>query len=396
MYFGSLVIVFIVCLGTTMVLVPVVRRVSMWRGWTDEPDQRRKIHSTPIPNTGGLAIVGGVIAGLFVFALFQWLLPSSASYPIVLSSPVILFGAVIIAGVGFLDDMYDLHFRQKLLAQFGVTALVIAGGVRIGLLDDMLGGGPLAMAVSYAMTALWVVGTMNAVNFLDGMDGLAAGVVGIIMIGLAGVYLIGGRIADLVVSVALVGALLGFLRYNFYPAKIFMGDSGSLFLGYLLAVFALKGRAHDVPVLALVIPVVAMGLPILYTGTSIMRRLIDGKPLFSADQDHIHHRLAEKLSHRNTVLALYGVGLFFALGAMLMAAVRPRMAVTILLAGTAVVAVFLYSLGYMSQTKKRQTIHPPSNSGDGAAGNLAIAATSVHEKASVRDPRRSRANARPG
>ena len=107
-----------------------------------------------------------------------------------------------------------------------------------------------------------------------------------------------------------------------------MGDSGSLFLGYLLAVFALKGRAHDVPVLALIIPVVAMGLPILDTGTSIVRRMIDGKPLFSADQDHIHDRLAEKLSHRNTVLALYGVGLFFALGAMLMAAVRPRMAMT--------------------------------------------------------------------
>jgi len=218
----------------------------------------------------------------------------------------------------------------------------------------------------------------------------------IIMVALAGVYLIGGRIADLVVSVALVGALLGFLRYNFYPAKIFMGDSGSLFLGYLLAVFALKGRAHDVPVLALVIPVVAMGLPILDTGTSIMRRLIDGKPLFSADQDHIHHRLAEKLSHRNTVLALYGVGLFFASGAMLMAAVSPRMAVTILLAGTAVVALFLYSLGYLSRTREHQAVLPSASSGDGATGDLAIAATTVHENAAVRDPRRSRANDRTG
>ena len=169
-----------------MALVPVVHRLSIWREWADEPDQRRKIHSVPIPNTGGLAIVGGVIAGLCAFVLFHWLLPSNASYPIILSSPVILLGALIIAGVGFLDDLYDLHFRHKLLVQFGVTALVIAGGVRIGLLDDMLGGGLLALAVSYAMTALWMVGTMNAVNFLDGMDGLAAGVVGIIMVGLAG------------------------------------------------------------------------------------------------------------------------------------------------------------------------------------------------------------------
>ena len=358
----------------------------------DEPDQMRKIHVAPIPNTGGLAIVGGVIAGLCVFALIHRLLPSGSSYPLILSSPAILLGAVIIAGVGFLDDLYDLHFRHKLLAQFGVTALVIAGGVRIGLLDDVLGGGPLAMGVSYAMTALWIVGTMNAVNFLDGMDGLAAGVVGIIMIGLAGVYLIGGRIADIVVSVALVGSLLGFLRYNFHPAKIFMGDSGSLFLGYLLAVFALKGRAHDLPLLALVIPVVAMGLPILDTGTSIMRRLMDGKPLFSADQDHIHHRLSERLSHRNTVLVLYGVGVFFASGAMLMAAVRPRMAITIFLVGTAVVAVFLYSLGYLSRKREHQPVLPPSNSGDGATGDLAIAATTASEETTRR---RTRADDRP-
>ena len=172
-----------------------------------------------------------------------------------------------------------------------------------------------------------------------------------------------------------------------------MGDSGSLFLGYLLAVYALHGKAHDVPVLALVIPVVAMGLPILDTGTSIMRRLIDGKPLFSADQDHIHHRLAEKLSHRNTVFALYGAGLFFASGAMLMAAVQPRMAIAIFLVGTAVVAAFLYSLGYLSRTSKQQTFSPPSSSGNGETGNLAIVSTTVAEETTLR---RTRATDRPG
>lgn len=371
----SIVAVFVVCLCMTMALIPVVSRLAIRKGWNDDPDRGRKIHSVPIPNVGGLAIAGGWLLGVCLFVLIQRLFPSLPTDIALLPSPLILVGAVAIAGVGFLDDLYDVHFLYKLLAQLVVTAFVIAGGVRIGLMDDVLGGGFLALAVSYGLTALWMVGTMNAVNFLDGMDGLAAGVVAIILVGLAAVYLIGGRVVDIVLSVALVGSLLGFLRHNFHPAKIFMGDSGSLFLGYLLAVYALHGKAHDLPVLALVIPAVAMGLPILDTGTSIARRFIVGKSLFSPDSDHIHHRLSKKLSHRNTVLALYGIAVYFSAGAMLMAAVRPRTAVTIFLLGTAIVAVFLFWLGFVAKSTQVQPFGPLSVSGDGAVGEPAMPAT---------------------
>ncbi len=368
MFLPGIVAVFVVCLCATLALVPIVSRFAVRMGWNDTPDQGRKIHTKPIPNIGGLAIVAGWLAGISVFVVLQRLFPSIPGGAALVPPPLVIVGAVVIAGVGFLDDLYDVHFRHKLIAQFGATLFVIAGGIRIGLMDDFLGGGLLAMAFSYGLTALWMVGTMNAVNFLDGMDGLAAGVVAIVLIGLAAVYLIGGRVVDIVLSVALVGALLGFLRYNFHPAKIFMGDCGSLFLGYLLAVYALHGKAHELPVLALVIPAVAMGLPILDTGTSIARRFLLGRSLFSADSDHIHHRLSKKLSHRNTVLALYGAGVFFSVGAMLMAAVRPRIAIEIFLLGTVIVGVFLYWLGYASRRARARSVDHLALSGDGSAG----------------------------
>ncbi len=394
MLFGSLLIVFAVGLSTTLILIPIVGRISVRKGWTDAPDNRRKIHSAPIPNSGGLAIVGGWSAGIGAFMILQELVPSVGSVARLLPSPIVLLGALVIAGVGFLDDLYDLHFRHKLLAQLGVTAFVFAGGVHVGLFDAALGGGFLAMAVSFSLTAMWMVGTMNAVNFLDGMDGLASGVVAIILASLAGVYLIGGKMVDLVLCVALIGSLVGFLRYNFYPARIFMGDSGSLFLGYLLAVYALHGKAHEIPVIALVIPVVAMGLPILDTGTSIIRRLVDGKSLFYADRDHIHHRLSDRLSHRTTVLVLYCVGLFFGAGALIMAAVPPGIAIIVFITGTAIVAAFLYSLGYLRRSKEESSILHSSQSGDGTVVDHALPSVAFARGSDVKTNGRIRGHSR--
>jgi len=188
---------------------------------------------------------------------------------------------------------------------------------------------------------------MNAVNFIDGMDGAAAGVVAVAFAGLAVAHAIGGDLGALVLAAAVIGALIGFLRYNFYPASIFMGDSGSLFLGYGLAAYALRGTAHANPVLALVIPAVIMGIPVLDTGVSILRRRLTGKSLFSPDRDHIHHRLLVQMSTRRASLTLYGFGAFLALGALVMASMGPVGAAVTFLLGSVAVYGFLNYVGYL-------------------------------------------------
>jgi UDP-GlcNAc:undecaprenyl-phosphate GlcNAc-1-phosphate transferase len=223
----------------------------------------------------------------------------------------------------------------------------MASGFRVALLDGVLGGGWPALAASALLTLVWVVGVMNAVNLIDGKDGVAAGVAALAFVGLAGAHALRGDAGGLLLVAAVLGSLLAFLRYNFHPATIFMGDSGSLFVGYLLAAYALRGTAHPDPVLALVVPCVAMGLPILDTLVSMGRRRLRGRPLFFPDRDHIHHRVGARLPYRKAVFALWAVGAYFAAGAMAMAAAPTPVAVAVFAAGTAGVAAFLRLLGYL-------------------------------------------------
>jgi UDP-GlcNAc:undecaprenyl-phosphate GlcNAc-1-phosphate transferase len=311
----------------------------------DDPDGDRKVHSEPVPNVGGLGIVGGVLVGLGAVTVLgamdlvslQGLLPSSRW----------LIGALLIAVVGFIDDRVDLNHWTRLVAQLGVTALVFSDGARITLLDGVMGGGTLALAVSFALTAIWMVGMMNAVNMIDGLDGLAAGTVAIAFIGLTGIHALSGSMPSVVLMAVMVGALIGFLRYNCCPASVFMGDSGSLFLGFSLAAYGLYGTAHADPVLNLVIPVVVMGLPVLDTSVSILRRLVTRRPLFAPDKDHIHHRLADKMKPAAAVRTLWGLGLFLALGGLAMAALPTWAAVLVFVVGTGVVYDLLWRVGYL-------------------------------------------------
>ncbi|MEM6328545.1 MAG: MraY family glycosyltransferase, partial [Bacteroidota bacterium] len=266
-----------------------------------------------------------------------------------------LVGALIISLVGLWDDLRDLDFRTKLAAQVAVAALAFSANLRITLLDGVLGEGALGMTVSFILTAVWMVGMMNAVNLIDGMDGLAAGIVAIALVGLAAVHAIGGDVGYLVLVAAMTGALLGFLRHNTSPASIFMGDSGSLLLGYVLGAYALRDGAYTNPVLALVIPAVVMGVPVLDSLVSLLRRRLTGRPVFSADRDHIHHRLAKQGTSEEAVRTLYWLGAFLALGACAMAALArisdPLAAVTFGL-GSGVVYSFLRSVGYLPSPRK--------------------------------------------
>lgn len=338
---------FLVSLIAALLLTPTVRRLGRRAGWVDAPDGDRKRHAATVPNVGGLAIVGAVCLGMTAMTTARFELPSELAVALTLPSPLVLLGALLIAAVGLVDDLWDVHHSTKFVAQLAVTALAFLGGARVEVFDSYIGDGSLALVVSAVLTVVWMVGMMNAVNLIDGMDGLAAGVVAIAFAGLACAHALGGDFGALVLVAAMGGALLGFLRYNVSPASIFMGDSGSLFLGYALAAYALRGTAHVNPVLALVIPAVIMGIPVLDTVVSILRRKLTGKPLFYPDRDHIHHRLESQISTRRATLVLYGFGVFLALGALAMVASGPMVAASIFVVGCVVVYAFLCYVRYL-------------------------------------------------
>jgi len=238
-------------------------------------------------------------------------------------------GATVLLGLA--DDLRNLSAKFKFAAQAIIAVSVYFMGYQIGDVslpfDVVISLGWLSLPV----TVLWIVGVMNAINLIDGLDGLASGVSLFAVTTLFVLSLLSGNVVVGLTAASLGGALLGFLRYNFNPASIFMGDSGSLFLGFVLAVTAISGSAKSSTLVALMIPVLALGLPLFDTSLAIVRRFIGGRPLFGADRGHIHHRLLDLgLTHRQVVLALYGVCFFFT-----------ALALTLVYANSVVAAVVL-------------------------------------------------------
>ena len=338
---------FVVSVAAGVSFVGLVRRLALRFGWMDAPDGARKVHARAVPNLGGVGILAALITGMLAMTLARDVLPAAWTAALTPPSALVVLGALVIALVGLADDFLDLRFQTKFVAQVAVTLMAFEGGVRVYVLDSLIGGGMIALGVSLVLTIVWMVGMMNAVNLIDGMDGLAAGVVAIAFVGLAGAHAIGGDYGSMMLVAAIVGALVGFLKHNRHPATIFMGDSGSLLLGYLLATYALRGTAHPNPLLALVIPAVIMGIPVLDTGVSILRRKLSGRPLFSADKDHIHHRLALRTDHPGAVRTLYWFGIFLAVGGLLMAAVPPVWTILVFALGSAIVYDFLRRIEYL-------------------------------------------------
>lgn len=338
---------FVLSLGAALGLIPLVRRIGLRLGWMDRPDGQRKVHVRPIPRVGGLAIIAAVALSAATLLLVRPWLPEAVGAALSLPAWPVLLGAFLMALVGFADDVRDLNALPKLVAQTLIAGLVVAGGYRITAFDAALGGGEIAFAVSALLTVVWVVGTINGVNFIDGLDGLAGGVLTIAFVGLGAAFLLGGSPAGLLLAVTTVGAIVGFLRYNAAPASIFMGDVGSHFLGYTLAVFALQGSAHADPVLALVIAASAMGLPVLDGIVTTIRRPQYDKPLLHSDGDHVHHRLLLRYPKSTVVRILYALSAFFALGAAAMAASPKPIALALFGVGMLGVFGFLYWLGYL-------------------------------------------------
>ncbi len=309
--------VFALSLGATLILIPRIRRVAILHGWVDDPDGVRKNHRAPTATLGGLGIAFGYAAGMAALFLVQRWLPFELSAP----SPVLWGGALVMLIAGVYDDVKGLDFKAKFALQLGVAYALLFAGYRIEVSGlPFVGDDPFQQAlVSIPLTVLWIVAVINAINLIDGLDGLAAGVSIIAFAYLALIFSFHGGIAVVLPALVMVGGLAGFLVYNFNPAKIFMGDSGSLFLGFMLAAYSLEGQASLDPVLSFLTLVVVMGLPLLDTGFSIFRRFINGRAIFAPDNDHIHHRMVRRWPQRQAVLWLYAVATVFGTIAVFMA-----------------------------------------------------------------------------
>jgi UDP-GlcNAc:undecaprenyl-phosphate GlcNAc-1-phosphate transferase len=294
------------------VLTPLAIRFAPRLGVMDQPDAARRVHQRPIPRSGGLAVALAVVGvGTLGIAASQFLdFPPLGA--VRLQHVVGLFGGIVAGALlGYLDDRYQLRARWQFGGQLLLAAIAIASGVLISDMVNPLGGGPLVFVgpVAMAVTGLWVVGMLNSVNFIDGLDGLLAGVAVIATVTLGAVSLLVPPPQPVVALLcALVaGALLGFLPYNFHPARVFLGTAGVFTIGYSLAVLSVIGSAK------VAVALLVLGVPIIDTFWIIVRRLTERRSPFSPDRGHFHHRLLDLgLSHRQAVLVIYALGVVLA------------------------------------------------------------------------------------
>lgn len=312
MLYLTLVLAFI----ASIVLTPIVKRIAFRVGAVDRPNYR-KVHARIMPRLGGLAIFGSFIIGYFILRPDDPVLSSgeAAFLPV---STAILIGAFIIIITGVFDDMMEITAKAKILGQLLAAGIVvIGGGIEISFINLPFGGELDFGYFSIPLTIIWIVGITNAINLIDGLDGLAAGVSSIALITLAVMAFIMGDMFVMSLAAILAASSIGFLVYNFHPAKIFMGDTGALFLGFMISVLALMGF-KNVTVVALIIPIIMLGVPISDTFFAIVRRVRQKQSISAADKSHLHHCLLNiGFSHRQTVLIIYGIAALFGLAALL-------------------------------------------------------------------------------
>lgn len=294
----------IICFIASLIITPLVKKLAIKIGAVDRPNNR-KVHTTIMPRLGGLAIYISFIIGLLVVR------PESE-----FAVPIII-GSIIIIITGILDDLLELSAKAKLAGQLAAALVVVLNGVQVQYINLPFGGVLEFGMLSIPLTILWIVGITNAINLIDGLDGLAAGVSSIALITITGMAILMGNTFVTSVSLIVLGSTLGFLVYNFHPAKIFMGDTGALFLGYIISVLALLGF-KNVTMVSLIVPIIILGVPISDTIFAIIRRLVNKQPLSAADKSHLHHCLLRLgYSHRQTVLIIYGIAAFFGVSAVI-------------------------------------------------------------------------------
>lgn len=309
-----MIFAFIVSFAFTFATTPLVRRFAFKIGAIDIPKDNRRMHKKPKPRIGGLAIIFGFTVATLCFAQ-----PSRQLYGT-------LAGAAIIAVMGVIDDCKNLPAKLKFVIQI-IAALVVvfAGDIKIDVFTNpnFLSDNPywvLPEWLSVTLTVIWIVFITNAVNFIDGLDGLAAGVSAIMSISLVFISIRVGEYSIAILGIALMGSCFGFLPFNFNPAKIFMGDTGSTFLGFMLATLSIQGVFKSYAVISFAVPLLILGLPLFDALFAMIRRILRGQSPMTADRGHLHHRLVDMgFSQKQTVFILYAISGVLGITAVLLA-----------------------------------------------------------------------------
>lgn len=333
---------FILALAVAFAATPAVKMLAIRIKAVDVPRDSRRMHKTPIPRLGGLAIFLGFLVSILIFGSTG---PQMAA---------ILVGAILLVALGMVDDVVALKPGIKFLGQI-VAALIptLAGVVITRFTNPFSAGGYFNLGIfSIPVTILWIVGITNAVNFIDGLDGLACGVSAIATVTMFVIAVLYSEYQIALMMAALAGACLGFLPYNMNPAKIFMGDTGSMFLGYILAVTSIQGLFKFYAVISFAVPFILLGLPIFDTAFAIIRRLAHGQSPLQADRGHVHHRLIDLgFDQKQSVAILYAFSAVLGLTAVLLATTNEAKLVILALA---VLICFFLGMSLMTMEKRHQ------------------------------------------
>lgn len=330
---------FILALAISFACTPAVRMLAIKIKAVDVPKDNRRMHKVPIPRMGGLAIFAGFLVSVLFFV------------PLGTEFRSILIGALILVVLGIIDDIVSLKPKTKFAGQIIAALIPALSGVSIhGIVNPFVPGQYSTLGIfSIPLTVIWIVGITNAVNFIDGLDGLACGVSAIATVTMFIIAVLFGEIYIALMMAALAGACLGFLPYNMNPAKIFMGDTGSMFLGYILATVSIQGLFKFYAVISFAVPFILLGLPIFDTGFAIVRRLLKGQSPLQADRGHVHHRLIDLgFDQKQSVAILYTFSALMGLTAVILA--RTNESKLIILA-IAVLVCFFLAMSLMSFEK---------------------------------------------
>jgi UDP-GlcNAc:undecaprenyl-phosphate GlcNAc-1-phosphate transferase len=347
----DLVLIATIAFVVATVLTPLVSRFAVARGWLDRPDNYRKAHGAPVPTVGGVAVFAAFVVAVAQLPLLR---PSNGVASGEFLSHVV---ALVVAGLamvmlGVVDDLRGVKPRTKLAVQVAAAVGLYAFHFRIERLSNPFGS-PIQLDYwALPVTVLWLVGMSNAFNLIDGMDGLAAGLAFVATVGLLAAAVFNGRIDAALVVAALAGALLGFLPYNFNPARVFLGDCGALPVGLILAALAVESSIKASAAIAVGVPLLALALPILDVALAVVRRFVRRQPLFEGDRRHIHHRLLDMgLTPRRAVVTLYAVAALFTALALTTTMGPKNIVWAVLVVVVLVVWMGIRALGYWEVTE---------------------------------------------
>ncbi|MDR1292864.1 MAG: undecaprenyl/decaprenyl-phosphate alpha-N-acetylglucosaminyl 1-phosphate transferase [Clostridiales Family XIII bacterium] len=340
---ACIVIPFVVTFAAT----PVSMRVAKAIGAIDVPSDKRRMHDKPVPCFGGMALFAGVVVTLLLIK--AELFPRTfivGNYSGISADTIngLIAGGAVIFVAGVIDDVRGMRPLAKLAMQIAGATVAFLFGVRMDTIKllglNMTDGSAGNMAANFIITIIWIVAIVNMINLIDGMDGLAAGVVGISSLAIAYAGYLRGYY-DLTLGMCTVaGSSFGFLPFNFYPAKSFMGDSGAMFLGFMLASVSVMSQTKSATIVAIIVPVVVLGVPLFDVIFAVFRRLLRGQSILSADKSHLHHLISHiGMGQRRTVLMLYGVTSVMGVAAILLS--RDLLLEAIFLFGVAILFIIV-------------------------------------------------------